>query len=150
MALQITSTPTVPQKQQRKRFIAAACGALLALAAATGVGMWQLAEHGDHRDRVSIEQGQPMGTGMTSSALRAATGVPTTSSLTVFVVGSPREASALRRSMKGLDDTGELRPTDLVLVVGSPAEAAEARQLIKDLRVDYGEDNVQVADLRAP
>jgi hypothetical protein len=153
MAMQTTSTPTVPTvppKQQRKRVRATVCGALLALAATTGVGVWQLAAHADHHDRVSSAQGQPSGTGITGSTVQAATGAPTTATLTVFLVGSTREAGALRRSLKGMDDSGELRPTDLVLVVGSSAAAAEARQFIKDLRLSYGEDHVHVADLRAP
>jgi hypothetical protein len=148
-----TSTPTVPQvppKQQRTWVRAAVCGAVLTLATVTAVGAWQLAAHGHHHDRVGSAQVQPSGTGTTGSTVQAATDAPATATLTVFLVGSPREASALRRSLKGMDDMGELRPTDLVLVVGSSVAAAEARQFIKDLRLEYGEDNVHVADLRAP
>jgi hypothetical protein len=69
-------------------------------------------------------------------------------SVTLYIVGSPRQATSLLQRMRA-DSATRTTPLDsAVLVAGTAEEMAQARAAIKALRADLGGGSVRVLDLR--
>jgi hypothetical protein len=135
----------------RKHYLAAACGALLALAVAAGIGTWRLAEHGG---------GSTAGVATTAgSAAQSSVAPYVDQRRTYYLVGSEEQAAELRQELlqatRDARDNGVSVPAQVrnavVTVISSAEEEAQFWQLLKDerdARQGLGQPGILVVNLR--
>ena len=149
MTIQTASVAAAPT-QHRRRYFAAAAGALLGLTAAAGIGAWQLGRDGGPSTREQSSAAVPV-----AAPVRTSTGRTGDTTPTYYLVASSAQAHA---ALIGIRDSDAVRlelgkaPLDQRVAQVDSAEAEAA--FLQEMRViDATRDSrnlspIQLVDLR--
>ena len=152
----IATTGNGPPRSSRIQIMCAAvCAAALGVAlTAVAVGTWRSAAPSARVDSpapASTDQGRA-GQGTMPGDVPAAAGAPAVERVTVYLVSSAADADALERDVHAFLGRHEDVVGDggtIALAAGTADEWARVRVVVRDLRVQLGDDRVRVVDLRS-